>query len=221
MSALLATLTPDWSLRRQVFYGYEFHDLYRTAAQGKNITVAAGLHQVPLFIRGGSIVPTRERPRRTSAAMRRDPITLRVALDTSSAARGELYLDDGVTFSHQEGQIVWREIRSEKAGKGIKLSSRDLTQQHLTSAVDSTALTTYNPANEFAQSISTVRVERVIVLGLAKKPSSIKTSSGKELEFEYIPGVSSGEKAEGTASRLVIKDPAVSITSDWEIAIQA
>lgn len=204
----------------QVYYAYDSYDLYRTGVKGKNITVAAELHQLPLFIRGGSVVPTRERPRRSSAVMRRDPITLRVALDNSGSARGELYLDDGVTFNHQQGQIVWREFTSQKSGKGVKISSRDLTNKHLASAVDSVALTTYNPTNEYAESIAAVRVERVIVLGLATKPSSVKTSAGKELQFEYTSGVSSGEKKEGKASQLVVKDPAVSIASDWEIVIQ-
>ncbi|TCD66261.1 hypothetical protein EIP91_001590 [Steccherinum ochraceum] len=205
----------------EIFYDYDSYSLYRTAAQGKSVEVAAELSQLPLFIQGGSILSTRERPRRSASVMRRDPFTLQVALDKSSSARGELYLDDGVTFNHEQGQIVWREFRSEKSGKGIKLSSRDLTTQNLNSAVDSVALTTYDAANAYAQSLASVRVERVVVLGLGAKPTKITTSTGKELQWEYVPGISSSEKKEGTASLLVIKDPAVSIASDWEIVVQA
>ena len=61
--------------------------------------------------------------------MKKDPFTLRVALDKAGNARGELYLDDGVTFSHQQGHIVWREFKSEKQGKGFKISSHDLAKQ--------------------------------------------------------------------------------------------
>ncbi|THH27331.1 hypothetical protein EUX98_g6848 [Antrodiella citrinella] len=203
----------------EIFYDYNSYSLYRTSTtEGKTVTVAAELHQVPLFIRGGSVVPTRERPRRSASVMRYDPFTLRIALDPSGSARGELYLDDGVTFKHEQGQIVWREILSESSGKGIKLSSHDLTKQHLSSAVDSVALSTYDPANEFALSLSNVRVEKVIVLGLAYKPSSVRVG-GKELEWEYVPGVASSGKKEGTSSQLTIKDPAVKISSDWEIVV--
>ncbi|KAH8103606.1 alpha-glucosidase [Cristinia sonorae] len=205
----------------ELFYDYDSYNLYRSPATGKKITVAAELDQLPLFILGGSILPTRERPRRSSSVMRHDPITLQVALDASSSARGELYLDDGVTFNHQQGQIVWREFSAEKSGKGIKISSRDLTTQHLASAVDSVALTTYDPANAFAQSISSVRVEKIAVLGLGAKPSSVKVVGGKELEWEYSSGVSASGKKEGSSSLLVIKDPAVSVASDWEIVVQA
>ena len=70
-----------------MYYDYFNHNAYRGAAKGKNITVPAELHQIPLFIRGGSIVPTRERPRRSSPLMKYDPFTLRVALSNE----GEVY----------------------------------------------------------------------------------------------------------------------------------
>lgn len=203
-----------------VWYDYFTHYAYRGSSKGKNITVQAELHQLPLFIRGGSILPTRERPRRSSPLMKKDPFTLRVALNKNNGARGELYLDDGVTFNHQQGQIVWREFVSEKHGKGFKLSSRDLTKKNLDQAVDSVALTTYSDSNEFAKSIESVRVEAITVLGLADKPTSVKLSSGKVLDWEYVPGEAAGGKKDGRASVLFIKDPGESITKDWEIVVQ-
>ncbi|CAL1712026.1 unnamed protein product [Somion occarium] len=203
----------------QVYYDYFTHQAYRSAPKGKNITVPAALHQVPLFIRGGSILPTRERPRRSSPLMKKDPFTLRVALDKSGNARGELYLDDGVTYNHREGQIVWREFKASKAGKGIKLSSHDLVRAKPTDAVDGVALASYNPTNDFAKSIAGVRVEKVVVLGLEKKPTSVKVAGGKEVTFEFIPGVAASGKKEGVSSVLIIKDPAVSVVTDWEIVV--
>ncbi|KAL4245068.1 glycosyl hydrolase 31 family protein [Abortiporus biennis] len=206
----------------EVYYDYFSQHAYRSAAKGKNITVPAALHQLPLLIRGGSILPTRERPRRSSTLMKQDPFTLRVALDkTGFNARGELYLDDGTTYSHQEGQFVWKEFKSEKQSKNvIKISSHDLGSEKPTEAVDGVALTTYDGGNAFAKSISSVRVEKLVVLGVASKPKGVKLG-GKELEWEYTPGVGAQEsKKEGIASVLVIKDPKVAITTDWEISIQ-
>lgn len=82
----------------KVYYDYFTHYAHRGAAKGKHIVVPAALHQIPLFIRGGSIIPTRERRRRSSPLMKLDPFTLRIALDKKGSAQGELYLDDGETF---------------------------------------------------------------------------------------------------------------------------
>ena len=64
--------------------------------------------QTPVFVRGGFIVPRRERPRRSSTAQAGDPYTLLVALDTTGRAQGHLYEDDGLTTAHQQGAFVFR-----------------------------------------------------------------------------------------------------------------
>ncbi|KAH9927835.1 alpha-glucosidase [Fomitopsis serialis] len=186
----------------QVYYDYFNYEAYRGASKGKHVTV-------PFLIRGGSIVPTRERPRRSSLLMKRDPFTLRVALDTSGAAKGELYLDDGETFSHRDGKFIWREFIAGKQNKGLLIRSTDLAAQKPGEAVDGVALSTYDGGNDFAKDMATVRVERVVVFGSAK-PKSV----------QYTPGVASNTKKQGTASVLVIKDPGVGVSSDWEIVIQ-
>lgn len=155
--------------------------------------------------------------------MKRDPFTLRVALNKAGTARGELYLDDGESFNHMKGQFVWREFvaeKSSKKSKTLQLSSRDLGAAKPNEAVDRVALQTYDPANDYARDIADVRVERIVVVGLSAKPSNVKLHGGQELIWEYTPGVSSSEKKEGTASLLVIKDPKVLITKDWSIEIE-
>ncbi|OBZ65067.1 Glucosidase 2 subunit alpha [Grifola frondosa] len=208
----------------QVYYDYFSEHVYRGAPAGKEVTVPAELHQIPLLIRGGSIIPTRERPRRSSPLMKHDPFTLRVALDKDGGARGELYLDDGETYFHREGNIVWRELSAEKPAKkskSLRISSRDLALQKPTQAVEGVALSKYSGANEFARSMEKVRVEKIIVLGLPAKPTSVRVEGGKELEWEFNQGIASSDKQEGTASALVIKDPRVSIVSDWDIIVAA
>jgi len=65
------------------------------------ITVSAPLDKIPVFQRGGSIVPRQERPRRSTTQMVHDPYTLVVALDSRGSADGELYVDDFRTFNYQ------------------------------------------------------------------------------------------------------------------------
>lgn len=155
--------------------------------------------------------------------MKHDPFTLRVALSKAGSARGELYLDDGETYSHQEGQFIWREFIAEKQAKktkNLKLSSKDLGSEKPGEAVDGVALTNFNPTNEFAKSIAEVRIEKIVVVGLAGKPSSVKVVGGRELIWEYAPGIAAGEKKEGVASILMIKDPKVLVVKDWSIDIK-
>ena len=154
--------------------------------------------------------------------MNRDPLTLRVALNKAGTARGELYLDDGESYNHMKGQFVWREFVAEKSSKSktLLLSSRDLGAAKPNEAVDSVALQTYDPANDYAKSIAEVRVEKIVIMGLSAKPSSVKIQGGQELIWEYVSGVASGEKKEGAASLLVIRDPKVLIIKDWSIEIE-
>lgn len=154
--------------------------------------------------------------------MKLDPFTLRIALDKTSSAHGELYLDDGETFSHQQGQIVWREFVAEKPNKKAKtlrISSHDLAKAKPGDAVDGVALKSVSPSNAFAKSIESVRVEKVVVMGLSSKPKSVKVEDGEELEFAYDAGVAADSKKEGEASILTIKDPGVAISKDWAFVI--
>lgn len=213
---------------KQVYYDYFTHHAHRGAAKGKHVTVSAQLHEIPLFVRGGSIVPTRERHRRSSPLMKFDPFTLRVALDNKGAAHGELYLDDGETFAHQTGQIVWREFTAKQPDKtkkasagGLRISSRDLAQEKPGEAVDGVALASVDPSNAFAKSIDSVRIEKLVVLGFSAKPKSVKVEGEQELEFVYTAGVPASGKKEGTASVLIIKNPGIAISKDWAIVVDA
>ena len=58
--------------------------------------------QIPVFQKGGKIVPSKNRVRRSSPLMRDDPYTLTVALDTDGKAEGTLYIDDEHTYDYKE-----------------------------------------------------------------------------------------------------------------------
>lgn len=209
---------------KKVYYDYFTYRIYRGSPKGRNVTVPAELHQVPLLVRGGSIIPSRDRPRRASSLMHRDPFTLRIALDSSLAARGEIYLDDGVTYAYKEGHLTWRGLAIEKNSRGtdLRLSNTDLAATTPHSATEGAALTEFRPENPFQTGIASVRVERVVVLGLPGKPKRVAVEGGRELEWEYASGVTAARKrgdGDGEASVLTIKDPALSVSSDWAIRI--
>jgi hypothetical protein len=104
--------------------------------------------------------------------------------------------------------------------KVARISSRDSASGHVGEAVDrSAALTGYDARNEFAKRIEGVQVEKLVVLGLVK-PKSVRVENGKQLELEFVAGLSAGQKKDGVGSVLTIKDPGVGIARDWDIIIQ-
>ncbi|TKY88728.1 hypothetical protein EX895_002359 [Sporisorium graminicola] len=230
------------------YYNYFTHEVYQGTERGRSVTVPAPLtEQLPLLLRGGSILPLRERARRAAELGRTDPFTLIIALDKQERtaqsgskgilAEGSLYLDDGQTYDFEEGQFVWRrfEWTRDSASGAQSLRSKDeaaikMADAHLVLG-DSKQLLPYQEQNEFAASIQGVRVSKLVVLGLEKEPKAVRVNgqriNGQEqthaIEWTWKSGASSSSKGNAfglgsnTASELVIKDPAVAIISDWTI----
>lgn len=80
---------------------------------GENVTIDAPLGHIPVYVRGGRVVPVQE-PGMTTAESRMKPWGLIVALDGEQNAEGELYLDDGeslepaaVTWVHVSASLNW------------------------------------------------------------------------------------------------------------------
>uniref|UniRef100_A0A8C9WMN5 Glucosidase II alpha subunit n=1 Tax=Scleropages formosus TaxID=113540 RepID=A0A8C9WMN5_SCLFO len=74
---------------------------------------AVGMTQlfIPVFQHGGSIIPKKLRIRRSSSCMENDPYTFIVALSPQRTAEGELYIDDGHTFSYRtEKKFIHRRL---------------------------------------------------------------------------------------------------------------
>ena len=57
-------------------------DTYYSRRGPARMNVAAPLRKIPVFQRGGSVVPRKMRARRSSSLMKNDPFTLFVALDS-------------------------------------------------------------------------------------------------------------------------------------------
>lgn len=75
---------------------YDWYDgaAVEGVARGQNVTIDAPLGHIPVYVRGGSVLPTQE-PGMTTRECRENPWGLIVALDLLGAAEGTLYLDDG------------------------------------------------------------------------------------------------------------------------------
>ncbi|PWN41673.1 alpha-glucosidase II precursor [Ceraceosorus guamensis] len=225
----------------EVYYNYFTRDVYHGSASGKTASVPAPLNeQLPLLQRGGSILPLRERVRRSAELGWRDPLTLVVALNNGKASKdklratGNLYLDDGQTYDHEQGSFVWRRFsamkNTERAGFVLRSVDEAALRASTASSTDTLQIpANYSPSeNAFAKSIEDVRVEKIIVIGLEKKPSKILKQNGSEVRFVWNAGTAATASASklpgvapGKASELIIKDPALLIITDWQLEIVA
>ncbi|KAJ4371297.1 hypothetical protein N0V83_004514 [Neocucurbitaria cava] len=119
-SLLISPVTQDYSdivtyyLPDDVFYNYWTHE--RVQGQGQNVTEEdVSYTDIPVHIRGGSIIPHRMNSANTTKAVRQEDFYLLVAPDADGNASGRLYLDDGesieqgsvteVQFSYKHGKF--------------------------------------------------------------------------------------------------------------------
>ncbi|KAI9307319.1 glycosyl hydrolases family 31-domain-containing protein [Cunninghamella echinulata] len=180
----------------QPWYDIETHE--RILHHGlKNVD--APLEKIPVYYRGGHIIPRRERIRRSSAAMKLDPFTLVIALDKKSISEGTLYLDDGETYAFQTGSFAHTQFKYFRN----TLTCSSLHYDNTSSA-----------AKSFAKSMDKVHIERVIVLGINKKPNTVKVTNGndvKQISFEY----------DQQKQSLLIRNPGTSVIEcGWSIVIE-
>jgi len=81
-------------------------DDYHQYFGGASEKMFTSISKIPVFQRGGSIIPRKNRARRSSSTMQFDPYSLYVALDHSLSAHGELYVDDGQSFDYSRGDYT-------------------------------------------------------------------------------------------------------------------
>ncbi|ETM00230.1 hypothetical protein L917_03013 [Phytophthora nicotianae] len=170
---------------------YQATDGYKRFFGGKTYeNVPATLDAIPVFHRGGTILPRKQRVRRSSELMRDDPLTLVVALDQHFEARGEVYVDDE------------RSLAAELEGEGTVVTFHQ-TKEGLRSTA-----TAATPQGKRYTSL--MWVERIEVYGFqseANLPKQVLVGSERAVDFQY----------DAASDRLVLRKPQVLVTDDWEL----
>ena len=97
-----------------IWYDWYTQSMMQNLSPGQNVTIQAPLGHIPLYVRGGSILPMQGAALTTYAARQNDWALL-VALDQQGSATGSLYVDDGeslvqnatldVTFTATNGSL--------------------------------------------------------------------------------------------------------------------
>lgn len=93
--------------------GEVWYDWYNqsavNAAPGQNITIDAPLGHIPVYVRGGSVLPIQE-PALTTKACRSNPWGVIAAINMEGSAQGKLYIDDGESLV--PNATLWVEVNS-------------------------------------------------------------------------------------------------------------
>jgi len=172
----------------EAWYDAETHEEH---APGK-LTMDTPLGKMPSFFRAGEVVPRRDRPRRNTQLMQKDPYTLIVTLNKAGTATGDLYTDDGKTYDFQKGQFLWRRLTM-AAGKLVNAE---------------------HPQGAGGKFETAAAVERVVVLGLASAPKVVRAQVGGGAPVTLESNFNAAKK------ELIIRKPSVPIAGDWTISLE-
>ncbi|GAB1212341.1 hypothetical protein ATERTT37_001479 [Aspergillus terreus] len=139
--------------------GEVWYDWYTQTAvdaePGVNKTLSAPLGHIPVFVRGGSVIPMQE-PALTTTDARKTPWSLLTSLSSEGTAWGELYLDDGESVTPDETLLV--------------------TFQAAHSKLRATPKGNWEESNALAN---------VTVLGVAKEPRNVRFNGKKISSVTY------------------------------------
>ncbi|ORX49715.1 hypothetical protein BCR36DRAFT_370725 [Piromyces finnis] len=182
------------------WYNYMTKEAVQPDENG-NYSMKTDLRTVPVFIRGGSIIPQRLRHRRSSQAMKHDPYTLLIALDEKNEAYGEFYSDDGKSFDYQRSFYVYR---------SFKFANNVLTSSKFKSLTD-----VAETEDESELLLISERVERIVILGMnGANVKGVRINYNgymKDLEFSMD---------ENNSNVITIKNPGFEIKDlNWKIEI--
>ncbi|XP_070377676.1 neutral alpha-glucosidase AB isoform X7 [Dermacentor albipictus] len=153
------------------------------------VSIPVTLSKIPVYQRGGTIIPKKERIRRCSTLTKDDPYTLQVALPKEGKpAEGTLYIDDGATFDYKKGDLLFLEFR---------FADNMLTSKILE-----------GPGNFKTKAW----VERVVIAGYPTRPSDVQLTTSKgtqSLQFTY----------EEKEQLLRVRKPGVNVAEKWTLKI--
>nr|XP_054954296.1 neutral alpha-glucosidase C isoform X12 [Pan paniscus] len=163
---------------------------YKTFAHwegGCTVKIPVALDTIPVFQRGGSVIPIKTTIGKSTGWMTESSYGLRVALSTKGSSVGELYLDDGHSFQYlHQKQFLHRKFSF--CSSVLINSSADQRGRYPSKCV----------------------VEKILVLGFRKEPSSVTThsSDGKDqpVAFTFC----------AKTSTLSLEKLSLNIATDWE-----
>lgn len=172
---------------------YDLETLRSIEGSSSHVNTKAPLEKIPVFVKGGSIIPRKMRLRRSSKLMFYDPITLLITPDASGQAEGSLYMDDEHTLAHETQSLH-------------ALVHFTLDKGTLECVI---AEGSYRPVNT---------IERIVIAGQRVSPKRVRLSNttgskvGEDKDLTFV--------FNADADTVTIKKPDVAAVSRWTILLE-
>nr|AOQ26251.1 AGL2 [Actinidia deliciosa] len=164
---------------------------------GRTHKMEVSEESIPAFQRAGTIIPRKDRFRRSSTQMENDPYTLVIALNSTQEAEGELYIDDGKSFEFAKGAYIHRRF---------VFSNGKLTSSN-----------TSPSASGKSRFSSDCLIERIILLGYSPGPkSALIEPANQKTEIELGPLYLRNGRS---PTVVTIRKPNVRIADNWTIQV--
>ncbi|XP_062295812.1 neutral alpha-glucosidase C [Scomber scombrus] len=158
---------------------------------GRTLSLPVTLETVPVFQRGGSVVCRSVGSGSCTAEFQKRPLSVTVALNSQGVADGELYLDDGHSFSYRDRKAFCLRRFNMQSGRLV-----------------------CRPASEEGKFDCDSVIQSVAILGVKSKPSTVivHVSGTKDTSaaFEYTE----------TCCRLTVSNLNLKVAQAWEIKIR-
>lgn len=159
-------------------------------SQPGHYTKEVSLSDIPILIKGGHILFTRSRYRRSTKLMRNDPYQVVIALDKNGSAQGSLYVDDGESFDYKDGKSL-----------SVVLEARD----NVISGTSFTVDEAYVRQNE------SLVIEKFTVLGSPENIEAIElTKDGQTTLLKFVQD----------KYKLEILNAKIPLVGDWSIEVK-
>lgn len=174
---------------------YDFFDLSNKFESCQFINVKASLDSIPVFVKSGNIITTKDRYRRSAQLMKYDPYTFYVVMGSDGTSKGKLYIDDGETFGYENGD--WIEI--------------DLVANESERTIKSTVVHDFDKGYVESLRKRNITVNKIVVVGSNIGDSVAKVKQGDKF---WESAILSEEHSE----HFTIRNPNVLVAANWEIS---
>ena len=168
-SVLVSPVTQEGATSVQIYLPndifYDFFTYQAVRGQGSSITLTnIGLTQIPLHIKGGSVLPLRIASANTTTALRENDFNIVVAPGLDSKAAGTLYLDDGESI--------------------VQVGTSNIQFSYANSALHMSGTYGYN--------VGTVKMAQVVFLGLPAAPAFVALDHHRLSSSQYVYNSTNG-----------------------------